>query len=164
MYRTGDLAHWTPDGELMFDGRADHQVKIRGFRIETGEIEHVLRDHPHTAAAVVAPYSVGGGEQRLCSYVVLDSHELKETEQDLFEDWASRFDLAWSDSRTFDGLAGMDLELPANVLEADAWQSATSKRVANLRPRQVVEVGAGDGWLAMALADSGRSWLATDGS
>ncbi|WP_028595416.1 non-ribosomal peptide synthetase [Paenibacillus assamensis] len=53
MYRTGDLAHWLPDGRLAYMGRMDKQVKIRGHRIETSEIVHHLLQHPVVCEAVV---------------------------------------------------------------------------------------------------------------
>lgn len=41
IYKTGDLAMWNNDGEIIFQGRNDFQVKINGVRIELGEVEAV---------------------------------------------------------------------------------------------------------------------------
>ena len=41
LYRSGDIAQWCDDGNIIFLGRNDDQVKIRGYRIETGEIENI---------------------------------------------------------------------------------------------------------------------------
>ncbi|KAG0004792.1 hypothetical protein BGZ65_012676 [Modicella reniformis] len=69
MYKTGDMARYLPDGNIVFLGRNDHQVKIRGFRIELGEIEARLMEQAQVdKAAVVA---IGeGSDERMVAYVV----------------------------------------------------------------------------------------------
>ena len=44
IYRTGDLACWNQEGELVFKGRKDFQIKYQGHRIELEEIESAMNN------------------------------------------------------------------------------------------------------------------------
>ena len=72
VYRTGDVARWTADGQIDFLGRRDGQVKIRGFRIELSEVEAVIRDYPGIRDATVQAFDAASGGKYLAAYIVGD--------------------------------------------------------------------------------------------
>lgn len=53
LYRTGDYASFSENGEIILHGRKDNLVKIRGFRVELEEIEHFMQQVPQVNQAAV---------------------------------------------------------------------------------------------------------------
>jgi amino acid adenylation domain-containing protein len=72
LYKTGDLARFLPDGQIVFLGRSDTQIKIRGYRIELDEIVSVLDYHPSIEASVVTAMDSKepSGDKSLVAYIV----------------------------------------------------------------------------------------------
>ncbi|MBI5345706.1 MAG: amino acid adenylation domain-containing protein [Chlamydiae bacterium] len=82
MYRTGDLACFLPDGNILFKGRIDKQIKIRGFRIELKEIEAVTKKIEGVLDCVCIVCEEIPGQKQLALYVEgqkeLTSEKLRE--------------------------------------------------------------------------------------
>lgn len=70
IYKTGDVAQYLGDGQVLCLGRSDHQVKLRGYRIELGEIEAVLQTHPAVARVVVTAREIDRSGKGLVAYWV----------------------------------------------------------------------------------------------
>ena len=81
IYRTGDLAKWNSDGNIIFMGRIDNQIKIRGFRIELGEIEAKLLEYPKIKEAAVILQNTSTDNPILKAFVVLFANEKAEIVQ-----------------------------------------------------------------------------------
>ncbi|MFT5823208.1 MAG: amino acid adenylation domain-containing protein [Crocinitomix sp.] len=74
MYKSGDLAKWTTDGNIEFLGRKDDQIKIRGHRIELGEIESVMRNYEAIDNAVII--TVGDDvDKTLQAFIITNSKD-----------------------------------------------------------------------------------------
>lgn len=68
-YKSGDLGHWTEEGEIICMGRMDHQVKIRGQRVELGEIESKISMDEKVEHAAVLKYTEENGDDILRAFV-----------------------------------------------------------------------------------------------
>lgn len=87
LYKTGDLAYWREDGNIVYVGRNDFQVKIRGLRIELGEIENELCKVEGIHQVVVVPRKDKDGRQFICAFYtgekLLAKHIRKEISKNL---------------------------------------------------------------------------------
>lgn len=75
LYRTGDMARYEADGNILFLGRVDQQVKLRGYRIELGEIETQIGECDGVVQAVVIIREDNPGDRRLVAYIVADGKQ-----------------------------------------------------------------------------------------
>ena len=68
LYKTGDLAYWREDGNIVFIGRNDFQVKIRGLRIELGEIENAILSVDGVVQCAVVVRKDSEDRQFICAF------------------------------------------------------------------------------------------------
>lgn len=170
LYRTGDRASYFEDGVIAMHGRSDGQIKVRGFRVELGEIEHALTRQPEIARAVVSAPKDEFGERRVIAHVVPDMREMASGSDTLqhVSDWESVYDQGYGADSTDE--FGEDFSLwnssytgeaiPAE--EMRSWRDAVVNQVLRLKPKRVLELGAGTGLLLNKIAPHVERYWATD--
>lgn len=72
MYKTGDQAAWSEDGQLYYLGRRDKQVKIHGIRVELGEIENVVASCRGVRGLALERVEIQQNRPALAAFIVLD--------------------------------------------------------------------------------------------
>ncbi|WP_332107439.1 amino acid adenylation domain-containing protein [Mycobacterium simiae] len=168
MYRTGDLVAWQSDGQLRYVGRSDEQVKIRGYRIELGEIESVLLACPQVAQAVTTVHHSDAGDH-LIAYLTLGHTTSDDHDAEIVEQWQGVYDELYYPTdeappfgMDFRGWNSSYTGAPIPLEEMFEWRAATVARIAALRPKRVLEIGAGSGLLLSQLAPLAEHYVATD--
>ena len=68
IYKSGDYALWTAEGDVVILGRKDNQIKLNGLRIELGEVEAVLNKQPQVKEGVVMIKNVKGHDHLVAYY------------------------------------------------------------------------------------------------
>lgn len=81
MYKTGDIARWSHNGQLEYLGRRDRLVKLHGLRIELEEITGILLAQENISDAYVWIHNENGREELVGvveSAIALDMESVKE--------------------------------------------------------------------------------------
>jgi len=164
LYRTGDLVRFWADGTLEYLGRRDQQIKVRGFRVELGEIEATLLGHPQVAqAAVLATAAPDQQSGQILAFLVPQAN----THQDdpnlslqQVSHWEKVFDMTFSPDNAitltdhtlhFGGWNSSYTGRPISQDDMHQWLETTVQRILELKPKNILEIGCGNGLLIFRL-------------
>ena len=166
-YRSGDLARLNFRNELIYLGRSDQQVKVRGFRIELGDIQAAFSSHPLVAAAEIILQSTAE-DNRLVAYVLPKNLDSEEMVEDQLANWQDTFTTTYAtatcslDQADFIGWNSSYDGQPIQVDEMQLWLEETLRRIKELNPRKVLEIGCGTGMILGGLGEHVEQYVGLD--
>lgn len=169
LYRTGDLARYRADGAVEFIGRVDHQIKLRGMRVEAGEIERLLEVHAGVSQAVVVAQADASGSRRMTAFVVEDrSYPMPDVDLAHEQRWVEIINnLDYESSQPDDefNIAGWKSSYsgdPVPEVEMREFVDSAAKRIMELNPQRVLDIGCGTGLLLFKVAPHCQEYWASD--
>jgi 2-polyprenyl-3-methyl-5-hydroxy-6-metoxy-1,4-benzoquinol methylase len=143
--------------------------------IGRSEIAAVLGGHPAVAEVAVVVRADTDGDQQLVAYVVpawRDAAETGASQQAQVDDWERLFQQMYEHSADTaaaapvgDDFGGWNSNYSGRPLprqQMAQWRDATVDRIRSLRPRRILEIGAGKGLLLAPLVDAAEAYWATD--
>jgi len=170
IYRTGDLASRSSNGQIQFIGRADFQVKVRGFRIELGEIESIINSHPLVQNSVAVCQESTDQQWMINAFfetnkkLSYDNFNIKHHSK-LLENWGLLWEKTHSNSDTkvsFDenlrGWISSYTGKPIPRHEILAWVNEIATKILSYEPKNVLEIGCGSGLLLLKIAPKVHSY------
>ncbi|MCV6638056.1 amino acid adenylation domain-containing protein [Candidatus Albibeggiatoa sp. nov. NOAA] len=169
LYKTGDLARWSPEGYIEYLGRLDHQVKIRGFRIELGEIEAAITQHPQVSESIVLVKEGNDLEEKqLVAFIVPEQAQDNSKESEYIKQVSEIYHHTYGevDEQATDfNIAGWNSSYTGKAIpeaEMQEWVQCTVQRILALQPQQLVEIGCGTGLLLSRIAPQCQAYMGLD--
>jgi acyl-coenzyme A synthetase/AMP-(fatty) acid ligase len=82
LYKTGDLAYYNINGDLVYLQRKDFMINIHGYRVEPTEVENAINSIKGVKESVVAGFNVSkltriDNDTRICAGIVTDNNEIE---------------------------------------------------------------------------------------
>ena len=174
LYKSGDFARLSSNGEIEFLGRMDEQVKIRGFRIELGEIQATLKQHPKVLDAIVClkeDVSNHKSENKILIAYFIENQVDKisfNLDQKINNQWKEVFNQTYENHSLYPvdfNISGWNSAYDGKPIPAEQmqeWVNLTVEQILVEKPLNILELGCGTGLLLFRLAPFCVSYLGTD--